>query len=138
MKKTQNKAQAEKVDRVEKPGKSWIKPHVTAAGAGAIAGEIAGAVVGSVAGPVGTIAGMVIGAAAGAIAGEELGAESERAHQHDEKLDQDIGVIGGDLGAVQPGGPPRRGSPSPASLGLSRGGGSAPSEGPMQDIDDDD
>ena len=116
--------------------KTWLKAHVGPAEAGALAGEIAGAVVGSAAGPLGAVAGMVIGAVAGAVAGEELGVASERASHHDRELDEEIGVTKGDLGAVQPGGPPRSGHPSAASLGLSRGGGGAPAEGPMQDVDE--
>jgi phage tail tape-measure protein len=118
--------------------KTWLKAHVGPAEAGAIAGEIAGAVVGSVAGPVGAVAGMVIGAVAGAVAGEELGVESERISRHDKELDEEIGVTKGDLGAVQPGGSPRSGHPSAASLGLSSGGGGASAEGPMQEIDGED
>ena len=78
---------------------------------------------------------MVIGAVAGAVAGEELGAESRRVARHDKELDEEIGVTSGDLGAVQPGGPPRSGRPSAASLGLS-GGGSSAAEGPIQDVDE--
>lgn len=131
---------AEKKLQEQKIGtsKPWLKSHVVGASeAGAIAGELAGAVIGSVAGPVGAVAGMVIGAVAGAVAGEEMSVESERASKHDAELDEEIGVTKGDLGAVQPGGPPRSGHVSLASLGLSPGG-SAPAEGPMQDIDEDD
>jgi outer membrane lipoprotein SlyB len=119
-----------------KKDKPWLKSHVVGAPeAGAIAGEIAGAVIGSAAGPLGAVAGMVIGAVAGAVAGEEMAEESDRASKHDKELDDEIGVTKGDLGAVQPGGAPRSGHVSLASLGLS-GGGGTPAEGPMQDVDD--
>jgi len=68
---------------------------------GAIAGEILGGVLGAAAGLPGAIAGMVIGGAAGALAGKVLDNEAERTHVHDEELDKEIGVSGGDLGAVQ-------------------------------------
>jgi outer membrane lipoprotein SlyB len=125
------------LNRTTKRGKPWLKPRVVGAPeAGAIAGEIAGAVIGSAAGPIGAVAGMVIGAVAGAVAGEEMAEESARASQHDKELDEEIGVTKGDLGAVQPGGPPRSSRRvSLASLGLSDGG-ATPAEGPMQDVDD--
>jgi phage tail tape-measure protein len=133
--KAEKKLREQKAEKeTEKP---WLKSHaVGAPEAGAIAGEIAGAVIGSVAGPVGAIAGMVIGAVAGAVAGEELAVESDRVSKHDKELDEEIGVTKGDLGAVQPGGPPRSsGHVSLASLGLSGGGGTS-AEGPIQDVDD--
>jgi hypothetical protein len=132
--KTEDKRREKKARKTDKP---WVKSHaVGAPEAGAIAGEIAGAVVGSIAGPVGAVAGMVIGAVAGAVAGEELAVESARASAHDKELDEEIGVTKGDLGAVQPGRPPRgSGRVSLASLGLSGGGGTS-AEGPIQDIDD--
>jgi hypothetical protein len=45
---------------------------------------------------------MVMGAAAGALVGEVFERETVRAHVHDEELDAQIGVSGGDLGAVHP------------------------------------
>lgn len=70
--------------------------------AGAIAGEVLGAIVGSGAGPAGAVAGMVIGAAAGAIAGKVIDEDAERAHQHDDQLDEVIGVTKGSLGTPRP------------------------------------
>ncbi len=127
----------EERNRVTKKDKPWLKSHVVGAPeAGAIAGEIAGAVLGSAAGPIGAVAGMVIGAVAGAVAGEEMAEESDRASKHDKELDEEIGVTKGNLGAVQPGGPPRSSRRvSLASLGLSDGG-ATPAEGPIQDVDD--
>jgi uncharacterized membrane protein len=69
---------------------------------GAIAGELVGGLLGSMAGPPGAVAGMVLGAAAGALAGEVLDEEAERAHVHEDELDEEIGVAGGDLGAAKP------------------------------------
>jgi outer membrane lipoprotein SlyB len=70
--------------------------------AGTIAGELLGAIVGSGAGPAGAVAGMVIGAAAGAIAGKVLDEDAERAHRHDDELDETIGVTKGSLGMPRP------------------------------------
>jgi hypothetical protein len=76
------------------------KAHTTEAAA--VAGEIVGAVVGSAAGPPGLVAGMVVGAFAGALAGKCLDSDAQRVRAHDAELDEVIGVVGGDLGAVQP------------------------------------
>jgi phage tail tape-measure protein len=82
-------------------GAAMRKPsHVHGGEAGAIAGEVAGGVLGSAAGPAGAVAGMVVGAAVGALVGEVLDHEATRAHVHDEELDEDIGVRGGNLGAA--------------------------------------
>jgi hypothetical protein len=78
--------------------------------AGAIAGEVAGAVLGSAGGPVGAVVGMVVGGLAGTLAGDVLGKDDERAHAHDEELDKEIGVSGGDLGT-----PPGTTTPSEPS-----------------------
>jgi uncharacterized membrane protein len=81
-------------------GKTLKPNHTHGEMTGVIAGEIVGAVVGSLAGPPGAVAGMLIGAAAGALAGEVVDQEAERAHVHDDELDDVIGVTHGDLGMV--------------------------------------
>jgi hypothetical protein len=78
------------------------RPLIHASEAGAIAGEATGAVVGSIAGPPGVIVGMVIGAAAGSLAASAIAKEEHRHAVHDEELDKEIGVVGGDLGAARP------------------------------------
>jgi len=99
-------------------------------------GAAAGAVVGAVAGPVGAIAGAVIGGAVGAVAGGALMEEAEERHHHDEELDEEIGVIGGNIGEAPPDQPPARiGAFSRASLGAGGGGESPSSDGPMQNVD---
>ena len=80
-------------------------PHVHGQTTGAIAGEIVGALLGAAAGPPGAVAGMVLGAAAGALAGNALDRDAERAHAHEEELDAEIGVSGGDIGAPRPAAP---------------------------------
>lgn len=104
------------------PKAEGLRPHAVHTGDAAVmAGEIAGAVVGSMAGPVGIVAGMVVGGLAGTMVGAGLEADDERKRVHEEELDETIGVIGGDLGAVQPGPPPE---------------GTAPPDRPMKDDDD--
>jgi hypothetical protein len=104
---------------------------------GALAGEIAGAIVGGVAGPAGAVAGMILGAVAGEVATDAFEWESERSRRHEASLDQEIGVIGGDLGAASADAPPARiGAPSAASLGVGGSYGHTPAEGPIQDVDD--
>lgn len=102
----------------------------------ALSGAMAGAAIGAIAGPVGAIAGGIVGTAIGAIAGQTLDENNTEISEHDQQLDRDIGVTEGDLGAASPDQPPaRRGVYSAASAGVSGSGGSAPSEGPMQDLD---
>ena len=78
--------------------------------------------------------GSVIGAAAGAAAGEALATGEEAERLHDERLDDEIGVTGGDLGVAPPDQPPARfGAFSGASAGAGNVGAddAAPVEGPM-------
>jgi phage tail tape-measure protein len=101
----------------------------------AASGTAAGAAVGSVAGPVGAVAGAIVGGVIGAAAGAVLEQENERAHQHDEHLDEDIGVYDGQLGAASPDAPPAR--VGAFSVGASGGArpSKPPTEGDMQDVD---
>jgi hypothetical protein len=101
--------------------------------AGAIAGELAGAVIGSIAGPAGALAGVVLGGIAGSVAGHVLEIDQERAAQDTKKLDEDIGVEGGDIGAAR-GRHASRNMPSSASSGVGSEG-TSPAEGPIQDLD---
>jgi outer membrane lipoprotein SlyB len=83
-------------------GDKAVKPlppnHTHGEETGAVAGGGLGALVGSAAGPAGTLAGMVFGAAAGAMAGKIIDEEAERAHIHDDELDEAIGVTKGSIG----------------------------------------
>lgn len=104
-----------------------------------LAGAVAGAATGAVAGPLGAIAGGVIGTLAGALAGTALSEDDEVHSRADARLDEDIGVSGGDMGAASKDQPKsKRGTISAASAGVASGGGATPSEGPMQDPDSDD
>jgi phage tail tape-measure protein len=112
------------------------KPHGEAIAAASLAGVAAGAAVGAVVGPVGAVVGGMIGAAVGSAAGEIIQEENERTSFHDHELDDDIGVTKGDLGAADPKQPPpKHGLYSAASAGVGSSG-TAPAEGPMQDLDE--
>lgn len=104
------------------------------AGVGAASGAAAGAAIGAFAGPPGMVVGAIIGAAAGAATGAAL-ANDHDAEAHDAKLDEEIGVTGGDLGAAKPGGPTSvRGTFSGGSAGAGAGVGSTddtPDAGPL-------
>jgi uncharacterized protein YcfJ len=115
-----------------------VKPnHVHGTTVGALSGELAGAIVGAVAGPPGVVAGMLIGAAAGALAGRALDEDAEREHQHEDALDESIGVTSGDLGAPNLKHPPaKRGAFSAASVGVAGQRDRTPVEGPISSADD--
>lgn len=84
------------------------------------------------AGPIGMVAGAVVGAAAAAIASNAAQEADEEKAAHDLALDEEIGVLGGDIGAPNLKHPPARiGAFSAASSGASLGGGHALAEGPM-------
>jgi phage tail tape-measure protein len=68
---------------------------------GTVSGAVTGAVVGIVAGPPGMIAGGAIGAALGTLAGAVLDRESHSQEMKGRKLDDDIGVTNGDIGATE-------------------------------------
>lgn len=71
----------------------------------AASGAVVGTTLGAIAGPVGMVAGGVIGSALGAVAGHAMDDEEERRSLHDQELDREIGVEGGDMGA-RPSSPP--------------------------------
>jgi phage tail tape-measure protein len=117
-----------KKSNVRKPDRKELV-HEAEAG---VAGAVAGAAVGAAAGPPGIAAGAAIGAVAGAIAGRALEVEAERQAEHDRKLDAEIGVTEGSLGAPNLKHPPaERGAYSGASAGVTSDG-ATPAEGPMQ------
>ncbi|MFO0761769.1 MAG: hypothetical protein U0359_35325 [Byssovorax sp.] len=98
-------------------------------------GAGAGAAMGAVGGPPGAAIGAVIGGAIGAAAGYAIDVEAHERAAHDQQLDMDIGVIGGDLGEAPPGQPPASlNRVHLASLGIAE---AAPdsSDGPIQNVD---
>jgi phage tail tape-measure protein len=113
--------------------------HIGAAelAAEALAGAAAGAAVGVLAGPPGMVAGAVIGGAIAAAAGAALHEEIAYHNAEDAQLDRDIGVFGGSIGEAPPDAPKaQRGVFHTASMGVGSGPSSTPSEGPMQNLDE--
>lgn len=110
--------------------------------AGASAGALAGAALGAFAGPVGLVTGGVIGAAAGAAAGVALVDTQAEDAVIEEALDEEIGVIGGNIGIASPNAPKsKRGAFSGSSAGVGGTGGGdtnigiSPDEGPIPKAD---
>ena len=100
-------------------------------------GMAAGAVAGAIAGPPGIIAGALLGSAVGAAASIALDAHHVEERRKEEALDEEIGVIGGDIGAAPPNQPPaKRGAFSAASMGLAKESDVPPTEGPIQNVDE--
>ncbi len=100
---------------------------------GLAAGAVAGAALGSIAGPPGAIVGAVLGGLVGAVGGVVMDEAAVDRLVIDRRLDAEIGVSGGELGAPNLLHPPSvRGTFSPASSGAGESSGSAPAEGPAQ------
>jgi hypothetical protein len=124
--------------------KIWQRPVVPGMNEGAsaldyaaVSGAVAGAALGAVAGPPGIVAGGIVGTALGVLAGVGIDNADHAHDRHDRELDDAIGVTKGDLGAASPNAPPARtGAYSAAAAGVSSSR-TTPSEGPMQDIDED-
>jgi hypothetical protein len=113
------------------------RPNAGSALVGMMAGAAAGAPTGANTGPVGIAIGAVIGSAIGASSGVAMDLIELEHRVHDEQLDRDIGVSGGDIGAgdVLTHPPPRH---SLFSAGVAGAGGRvshAPAEGPMTEAD---
>ncbi len=101
---------------------------------GAAAGAIAGAALGAAAGPPGAAAGAIIGGMIGAVTGAGLDTRSTESSAHERKLDEDIGVIGGEIGAPNLKHPPaKRGAFSSASAGAGASSDATPAEGPLSE-----
>jgi len=111
--------------------------HLAREGAAAAGGAVVGALLGMVAGPPGAVVGAALGVAIGVTAEDALESASAARRAKDEKLDDEIGINGGDLGAPNLKHPPARvGAFSAASSG--GGGSSRPAaEGPLSTPDED-
>jgi hypothetical protein len=108
------------------------------AGGGAL-GAAAGAMIGAVGGPAGAVVGAILGGVAGAMGGAAMDTEAARVSENDEKLDAEIGVSGGEMGAPNLKHPPAKvGAYSSASAGGGARTSNAPANGPMQSPDDED
>ncbi|HEY2514268.1 MAG TPA: hypothetical protein VGI39_25550 [Polyangiaceae bacterium] len=127
-------------DLAEMRAKEMTRPSAAPVIADVLAGLVAGAASGLVAGPAGLVVGAALGGALGLSAG--LGLEFARvlAKEHDNRLDRDLGVLEGEVGAGVVAGLEY----PPAILGLYSSGSvasalvgreSPPSEGPMQEPD---
>jgi hypothetical protein len=107
--------------------------HVAHEAEGVASGAAAGAVLGAGAGPAGVVAGALIGGAVGAVAASALEKDAARKEARTRELDEQIGVIGGDLGAPNLKHPPAGvGAYSAASVGVQTSGDDGePAEGPI-------
>lgn len=95
-------------------------------------GAISGAVLGGLAGPAGAAAGALIGAAMGALSAMAFETVAAEHDEHDEKLDRDIGISEGDIGAPNLKHPPAKvGAFSSASSGADTSSEVTPSGGPI-------
>lgn len=107
------------------------RKQVTHALEGAAGGAAAGAVIGAVAGPAGAAIGAVLGGATGAVAEALVERDAETARSRSAKLDKEIGVTEGDLGAPNLKHPPARvGAFSAAASGAGATGHTL-AEGPL-------
>lgn len=115
-----------------KQAKDSKRRHQHEAEAG-VGGALAGAAFGVIGGPPGAVAGAVIGGIVGAMVAGVAESNAADVAAADRKLDADIGVIGGDIGAPNLKHPPvKAGLFSAASSGAGDSGGQSPAEGPMQ------
>jgi hypothetical protein len=99
-------------------------------------GVVTGAAVGAFAGPVGLVAGALIGSAVGAGLAIAQNRAEHWDHEIVDRYDDELGIMGGDLGA--PGlshPPPVIGAYSTGSAGASTGRGGPISSGPFEEID---
>ena len=95
-------------------------------------GAISGAVLGGLAGPVGAVAGALIGAGIGALSSMAFEGVTAARDVHEEKLDRDLGIAEGDIGAPNLPHPPAKvGALSGASAGVHSPSGGALSGGPI-------
>jgi len=112
------------------------KQHVEREAEAGLSGALAGAAVGAVAGPPGAVAGAIIGGAVGVLAGAALDNQAIDARTRDAKLDAEIGVTDGDLGAPNLAHPPAKvGAYSSAASGGGGGIDVPIASGPMQPPD---
>lgn len=79
-------------------------PQRAATVASVASGAVTGALIGffAGAGAIGVVVGGALGAAAGGGVGKYVRERSKRERAHDEVLDREIGVMGGDIGAAPP------------------------------------
>jgi hypothetical protein len=95
-------------------------------------GALSGAVLGGLAGPPGMAAGAVIGGTIGALASMAFESAAASRDLHDEKLDRELGISEGEIGAPNLRHPPAKiGAFSAASSGAGTSSGVGSSSGPI-------
>src|SRR5262249_17884967 len=87
------------MSRAEKRIREMTRPSYATVVVTMVAGAIAGGTTGIMAGPLGAAIGAGIGATMGVAAGITIQFMDTLRRRHDSRLDRDIGVDGGDLGA---------------------------------------
>lgn len=95
-------------------------------------GVVAGAALGAFAGPPGVVAGAIIGSAAGAVLAIAQNRQMHRNAEDDDLYDEELGIIGGELGSPNLEHPPATvGTYSAASAGVATGTDLRVAEGPL-------
>lgn len=104
---------------------------------GAVIGALGGMALGVLAGPSGLLIGGLLGALGGAGIGDALSTIQDHASLHEERVDEELGIIDGNLGAASPDQPPAWiGAYSAGSAGVTRGPFDiTPDEGPIPKAD---
>ena len=129
---------AKEDDDVDTYEERLSRPNAATIETATLVGAVTGLATGALAGPIGALAGGWLGSAVGTVTGVALDEQQSRERKVAAKLDEDMGVIGGDIGAADPNLPPARiGAFSAGSAGVGRPHEAGPSEGPMQDLSDD-
>jgi len=92
------------------------------AACGAVLGALGGIALGVLLGPAGILVGGLLGAIGGAGIGDALGKIQEHRTIHEELVDEELGVIDGNVGVASPDQPPAWiGAYSAGSAGVARG-----------------
>ena len=124
-----------KLSKPSKADRETARRHAHEAEAG-VAGAIGGAALGAMAGPPGAVAGAVIGGAVAVLASTALEAGTAGEASNDRKLDRELGISEGDIGAPNLKHPPTKvGAFSAAASGARSSTDSEPAEGPIQTPD---
>jgi hypothetical protein len=93
---------------------------------------LAGTVLGAMAGPPGLVGGAIVGGVLGMFTALAYGSQAERHAAHDARLDADLGISEGDIGAPNlPHDPARIGAFSAAAMGAGSYRDQEPAEGPF-------
>jgi phage tail tape-measure protein len=125
---TENEAKSRAANK-----KKHKREHREREAGGGVAGALAGAALGAIAGPPGVAVGAVLGAVAGSIAEVTIERNSAAKQTENDKLDAQIGVSGGELGAPNLEHPAATlGAYSGSSAGTNQAESEDPADGPIQ------